>query len=147
MTASPRRSSVDFLTTAALVAVPLGSVLLFELSGPDRKAAAENERAQLAAAWDHLHQQVGASRSVVGELAEGRMTLTQAAAEVEQINADRDGFWLTLEYRFPTTSTNRARAARWILQEARTGLEHDPARLGQMMPRLEAEYAAAWPGQ
>lgn len=148
-----------FLTPVAIAAGLVSAAVAAARAAPEWTAAAgldfwnlpdleAERRAALAeyASLEDRHQllldMAGANDRVAAALAEGRLSLAEAVAELEGINRDRPGFYPVLGMYAPAGTGERELLARFALRKARTQLRGDPTRAAEVMPRLTAEFRA-----
>jgi hypothetical protein len=102
---------------------------------------AEERDAELRARKDRTFQSIECGGHTGGRLAEGSITLAEAADLLAPLLAERPGFataW-RVHYGAPTF---RHGVARYAILRARDALADDPARWAAVAPLLEAQYAA-----
>ena len=98
-------------------------------------------RADLGDVHARLHEQSAAADHVAGRVIDGRLSLAEASAEVERINADRPSFRDGLLASYPEATTHPRRLAAYVMHKVTQRLLDDPARRAEVLGRLQAEYA------
>jgi hypothetical protein len=84
---------------------------------------------------------VEAGEDTVTRLVDGRLSLPEAADELDRLGRDRPELDPALATRFPDAPTRRLRLARYCIRMVLWWLSDDPARQAGAGARLEAEYA------
>ncbi len=119
---------------AAALSLACGS--LARLGGPDVLAEAERRR-RLEADWKHIDRRLDLGRSLAAALAEGRLTLGEAA-EAWRAEDESSPRHLGLHVEMLPGKTSEERYARSLLTHVRAYLGGDP-RAPAVLARLEQE--------
>jgi hypothetical protein len=105
-----------------------------------REAQAEQE--EILARRIELALQAEVNRRIIEYLAEGRMSLADAADRLEQINHRRPGLVEMLRAHDPAAATDRECHARWAIRWVENLTSEDPSRQAEVSARLEREFRA-----
>ena len=123
-----------------LAAVAVASGLF---RGAGELESANAEQARLLRVHHDTDERHRFNRTVVREVADGRLPLADGAALLWQSNRDERGYVTCLERSF-AAPTAEARAARNLIFRVAVELRDDPPRRGPTIARLEAEYARVY---
>jgi hypothetical protein len=133
-----------FLTLATILLAPLYAGLLLATKGHQTGTSAfsdwwkQQQRAeQLRGAWDIISQSEEAAEAIIWDLIEGRLSLRQAAAEMDAAMENRIPADYILRNAFPGQSKEES-SLRWALRRTELRLEND-SRRPEVLRRLRAE--------
>jgi hypothetical protein len=101
----------------------------------------DEETARTRSDGERLLRQIDAAGHLTARLAEGSLTLAEAADELEPLLRDRPGFETVCAVQ-DGAPTFRHGVARYAIRKALAHLAGDPTRRAATAGRLEAEYAA-----
>ena len=108
----------------------------------EREAArkADTDATALQRQQEQLFREIELADHVTTRLAEGKLTLADAVAELEPVLQQRSGFATICEFKYRTSSFRHG-VARYAMNRVAIALATDPARRAAVTRHLEAQYA------